>query len=195
LIGLTGVLWKGTITDARTFLSLRRHQVNLQPALTCPTPNHRYYRPFTPPPWETTDDRIRGGSSQSYFSPVLDNGASFNGTLDIKTLGGAGFASQFSPTIDNGNLSAYDGLEISLGKGDGKVYTLIIKDEKSPGKRLDGRKEASINWEVDFEAGKDGGIVWKPWTEFKATYRGKEKEDAGSLREEHVERVGIMMRR
>jgi len=130
-------------------------------------------------------------------------------------LGGAGFASQFSSNSDNGderisnnevastttkgeetwNLSAYDGIEISLGKGDGKVYTLILKDEKSPGEREDGRKQASINWEVDFEAGMDGGKVWKPWTDFKATYRGKEKEDAGSLKTEHVSRIGIMMRR
>jgi len=130
-------------------------------------------------------------------------------------LGGAGFASQFSLYSDNGdegtskaevagmatngektwNLSAYDGIEISLGKGDGKLYTLILKDEKSPGEREDGRKQASINWEVDFEVGKDGGKVWKPWTDFKATYRGKDKEDAGSLRTEHVRRIGLMMRR
>lgn len=93
------------------------------------------------------------------------------------------------------NLSAYDGIEISHGKGDGKVYTLILKDEKSPGGREDGRKQASINWEVDFEAGKNGGTVRKLWKDLKATYRGKEKEDAGSLRTEHVSRIGIMMRR
>lgn len=93
------------------------------------------------------------------------------------------------------NLSAYDGIEISHGQGDGKVYTLILKDRESPGRMEDGTKKASINWEVDFEAGKTGGTVWKPWTYFKATYRGKEKEDARSLRTEHVSRIGIMMRR
>ncbi len=93
------------------------------------------------------------------------------------------------------DLSVYDGIEISYGKGDGKVYTLILKDQKSPGEREDGRQQASINWEVDFEAGKNGGTVWKPWRDFKATYRGKEKEDAGSLRTEHVSRIGIMIRR
>lgn len=96
---------------------------------------------------------------------------------------------------DSWNLSAYDGIEISHGKGDGKVYTLILKDAKSPGEREDGRQQANISWEVEFEAGKNGGKVWKPWRDFKATYRGKETEDAGSLRTEHVSRIGIMMRR
>lgn len=101
-------------------------------------------------------------------------------------------------TVDDGkawNLSAYDGIEIDVGKGDGKVYTLILKDEKSPGKRDDGREQASINWEVDFKAGKGGGRVWKSWKDFRATFRGKEKLDVGSLRTDQVRRVGIMMRR
>ena len=34
-----------------------------------------------------------------------------------------------------------------------------------------------------------------PWEDFKATYRGKEKKDAGKLKTGEVRRVGIMMRR
>ena len=179
------------------------------------TLNHKHHRPFVPPSWKTTDDRVRGGSSQSYLSPLADNGASFRGILDIKTLGGAGFASQFSPVNidDEGSqgikegvsekttsdevwdLSIYDGIEIDIGEGDGKVYTLILRDDKCPGKREDRREKAGINWEVEFEAQGDGGKVWKPWKDFKATYRGKEKEDVGRLRTEQVKRVGIMLRR
>ena len=95
-----------------------------------------------------------------------------------------------------------------MGKGDGKVYTLILKDEAAAGKREDGREKAGVNWEVDFQVGEDGKgeggkevggddvtKVWVPWEDFKATFRGKEKEDAGELKKGEVRRVGLMMRR
>ena len=95
-----------------------------------------------------------------------------------------------------------------MGKGDGKVYTLILKDEEAAGKREDGREKAGINWEVDFEVreegaeggeqeGDSGGVtrIWVPWKEFKATYRGKEKTDARELKKGEVRRIGLMMRR
>lgn len=151
---------------------------------------------------------MRGGSSHSYLSALPGNGARFYGRLDIQTLGGAGFASQFSPISEqasNGNemggneivwdLSEYDGIQISLGKGDGKIYTFILKDESSDGKREDGREKAGINWEVELKAEKGGLSVWKPWGEFKAFYRGKEKDDAGSLKTGQIGRIGLMMRR
>ena len=95
------------------------------------------------------------------------------------------------------------------------MYTLILKDEESGGKRDDGREKAGISWEVEFKAGqkkeavneegdnnetsekrKNTSItVWVPWEDFKATYRGKEKKDAGELKTGEVRRVGIMMRR
>lgn len=162
---------------------------------------------------------MRGGASQSYLEPLPNNSARFHGRLDTSTLGGAGFASQFSPLEVAGesgdkecwNLSAYDGVEIVVGKGDGKVYTLILKDEMPGEKREDGREKAGVNWEVEFKAGKieddeeveknevcidsSSTTVWVPWDEFKATYRGKEKKDAGPLKTNGVSRIGLMMRR
>lgn len=159
---------------------------------------------------------MRGGSSHSYLSALPGNGARFHGNLDTQTLGGAGFASQFSPTSEqngtqtvtiastdvgpNGkeviwDLGKYDGIQIALGKSDGKVYTFILKDESTAGKREDGREKAGINWEVEIRAEKEGVSVWKPWREFKATYRGKEKEDAGNLNTRKIKRIGLMMRR
>ena len=109
-----------------------------------------------------------------------------------------------------------------MEEGDGKVYTLILKDEKAAGKREDGREKAGMNWEVDFMVGRkeaSGGAgiegrekgekesavvdddvgttttIWVPWEDFKATYRGKEKEDAGELKRGEVRKVGFMMRR
>lgn len=174
--------------------------------------------PFLPPPWTTTDDRVRGGSSISHLTALPNNCARFHGHLDTSTLGGAGFASQFSPLEVPSNpetneskgswdLSTYNGIEVAVGNGDGKTYTLILKDELRDEKREDGREKAGVNWEVEFEAGSgeeggekegdknNGTRIWVPWGEFKATFRGKEKKDAGNLKTGEVRRVGLMMRR
>ncbi|KAL8944478.1 MAG: hypothetical protein Q9211_000575 [Gyalolechia sp. 1 TL-2023] len=170
-------------------------------------------RPWIPPSWHTSDDRVRGGSSTSSLSALLDNCALFTGHLDIETLGGAGFASQFQSAAcgqDNEdstsygvwNLSAYDGIEIDVAAADGKVYTLVLKDEYPQDKRDDGRERAGVNWEAEFRlaedenAGKRGGkTVWIPWSALKATYRGKEKKDAGDIRTSEIKRLGFMIRR
>lgn len=62
----------------------------------------------------------------------------FVGHLDTQTLGGAGLAAQFSP-IGEGegwDLTGYDGMEVRVGEqkdGDGKGYTLVVKDASSKG--------------------------------------------------------------
>ena len=183
-----------------------------------PLPLFGLSTPFLPPPWTITDDRVRGGSSTSHLVARPSKTARFYGHLDTSTLGGAGFASQFSP-INEGkenkakwDLSAYDGIEIQLGAGDGKVYTFILKDEQAAEKREDGRESAGISWEVEFDAPNSGNEdeddsaktakdtdagtkIWLPWTSFKATYRGKEKPDAEPLKTGEIRRVGLMMRR
>lgn len=105
------------------------------------------------------------------------------------------------------DLSGYDGVEVEVGKADEKIFTLILKDEATTDKREDVREKAGVNWEYDFRIGGvtgkakgkegEGGreIVWVPWSGFKATYRGKEKEDAGELKKGGVRSVGFMMRR
>jgi hypothetical protein len=92
---------------------------------------------------------VRGGSSQSYLD-FSGKTANFHGTLDIKTLGGAGFASQRTVTdSDVWDLSAYSGIHLALGKTDGNKYTFVIKDEVLP---LDegGREQSTISWEYVF---------------------------------------------
>ena len=243
----------------------------------------QYYRPWLPPPWITTDDRVRGGSSRSNLSAEKDNRARFYGDLDIEKLGGAGFASQFSPvraadtasgagdsdpTDEDGNrsptaqaesedradikkwdLNDYDGVEVVYSTATStlstaknftpeannknsneddkplKIYTLILKDRGEKDElRVDGRAKSGVNWEYDFHFG-DGDVVpdrdalgsdpgpdyvdgkgpgkvadvaksiWIPWGQFRATFRGREVDDAGELRKDGVWRVGIMMRR
>ena len=105
------------------------------------------------------------------------------------------------------DLSAYEGIELVVGKGDGKAYTFIVRDEVQRGKRKDGRDKAGISWEVEFaapgdgedqkgsEEGMRGEVIWVPWTALKATYRGKEIDKPGKLKVDRIRRLGIMMRR
>ncbi|KAI8936307.1 hypothetical protein NX059_006725 [Plenodomus lindquistii] len=142
--------------------------------------------------WTSSDDRVRGGSSQSYLT-IKGSSASFHGTLDITTLGGAGFASQRTTGEDRSwDFSAYDGLHIQLGKHDGKKYTLTLKDQILP-LMADGREQSTISYEYVFSNAGAGGL-FVPWHAFKATYRGKEKKDAKPLNTKSVKRWSIMMR-
>lgn len=102
--------------------------------------------------------------------------------------------------------------------GKGKVFTLILKDRGQEEElREDGRAKAGVNWEFDFRdgegekaigvaeeeerRGEDSGggnqskKIWIPWQAFRATFRGKDVDDAGEFRKDAVWRVGIMMRR
>lgn len=148
--------------------------------------------------WTTSDDRVRGGSSQSYLtvSDTDKTHASLSGHLDTSTLGGAGFASQHSRGELALDLSSYEGILIIVAgqfKADGKRYVLTLKDELlSP--RKDGRETSSISWEAAFAAEKPGEIKL-PWKVFKATYRGRHEPDAKPLDRGNIKRLGLMMRR
>jgi len=142
--------------------------------------------------WTASDDRVRGGKSQSYLDIVGDS-ARFYGNLDITALGGAGFASQRTTGDDRSwNLTGYDGIHLSLGEHDGKKYTLTLKDEILP-LMADGREQSSLSYEYDFDS-KNEMEIFVPWHALNATYRGREQEDAKPLNVESVKRISLMMR-
>ncbi|KAF2691287.1 CIA30-domain-containing protein [Lentithecium fluviatile CBS 122367] len=149
--------------------------------------------------WTASDDRVRGGKSQSHLD-ISKSSARFYGNLDIKTLGGAGFASQRTTSEEKTwNLSDYDGIQINLGKSDGKRYTFILKDELLSPKLENGREQATVSYEYDFTNPEDAAqaehsFVFVPWKDFTPTYRGKEKKDAKALDRKNVKRFSIMMR-
>ncbi|RAL11222.1 CIA30 family protein [Aspergillus homomorphus CBS 101889] len=154
--------------------------------------------PWIPTDWTSSDDRVRGGASHSYLTITSSSNdqttARFHGTLDIKTLGGAGFASQrTTTTTKEWDLSPFSGLEVHIPRGDDKRYTLNLKDEILPS-RPDGRERSSLSWEVDFTVPKGGGVLRFPWKEFRPTYRGREVEGVEPLDLARVRRVGIMVR-
>ncbi|KAG6363834.1 hypothetical protein INS49_008937 [Diaporthe citri] len=174
-------------------------------------------------PWDASqftasDDRVRGGKSQSYLtvlsapasSASSSSQAEFSGHLDITALGGAGFASQRTADgVPGWDLSSYDALVLDVARADDRRYTLTLKDEVLP-RRPDGRDQSSVSWEYDFVVGAgkgstsaagDGGgskadstRVVIPFGEFKPTYRGKPKPDAEPLDLKNVRRMTFMMR-
>lgn len=152
--------------------------------------------------WTASDDRVRGGKSQSYLDCSDEKLGRFHGNLDIKTLGGAGFASQRTTGEDRKwDLSKHAGIKLSIEKGDSEFdrptprhpnggvsltchaeqrYTLILKDELLPPKAENGREQATISYEADFElppqtqpGGTKNRLVFIPWKSLNATYRGK----------------------
>jgi len=153
-------------------------------------------KPWSPLDWTSSDDRVRGGSSISELScNPLSPTAIFHGNLDIKTLGGAGFASQRTTGEErNWDLTKYEGLVLDIAKSDEKQYTLTLKDELLP-KSPNGREQSTVSWEYDFKVESDGAKVYVYWDDFKPTYRGREKKDAKPLDLKHVKRISFMMRR
>jgi hypothetical protein len=144
--------------------------------------------------WTASDDRVRGGSSVSNLVPTAQ-GVRFYGTLDIETLGGAGFASQ--RTIgheDTWDLTGHDGIELNILPLDYQRYTFSLTDEIAK-RRPDGREKSVLVWEYDFCTRKTGCKVRVPWRELKPTYRGKPVEDARPLDLSRVKRFRIMARR
>lgn len=179
----------------------------------------QFPRPWDASQFTASDDRVRGGKSQSYLTVLgppsatapadpsrpgtFASRAEFSGHLDIATLGGAGFASQ--RTVDDipaWDLSGYDTLVLDVDRADGKKYTVTLKNETLP-KRPDGREQSSISWEYDFVVKGDRGVDGKtssapvviPFTAFQPTYRGKAKPDAKPLDLKDIKRISFMMRR
>ncbi|KAJ6111930.1 hypothetical protein N7523_007991 [Penicillium sp. IBT 18751x] len=144
--------------------------------------------------WTSSDDRVRGGASHSTLTCSPSSlVAKFHGNLDITTLGGAGFASQRTTGEDRTwNLSRYDGIELVIDHADNKLYTLTLKDEILP-KRPDGREQSTLSWEFDFRA-EGRKTIFVKWSDFRPTYRGKEKKDVEPLDLKNIKRFSIMIR-
>ena len=138
---------------------------------------------------------------QSFMDCSTDTGK-FYGTLDIKTLGGAGFASQRTTGDDREwDLSGYEGVAIDIAAIDDKTYTFILKDELLPRNPDNGREEATLSYEYDFTAStlqrsaNGDSLLFIPWNSLKATYRGREKKDGPPLDLKQIRRISIMNRR
>lgn len=159
------------------------------------------HRPWDEAGFTAVDDRVRGGSSVSHLIVNADRtAATFNGTLDTKTLGGAGFASQRTVDPFLVDLTGVGALIADVVvPADNKTYTLTLKNDILP-TGPDGREQSTVSWEYDFVALGDGDKegetkqVKMPIDQFKPTYRGRPAEDA-KLDLANIKRISFMMRR
>ncbi|EPY51910.1 CIA30 family protein [Schizosaccharomyces cryophilus OY26] len=148
--------------------------------------------------FRAVDDRVRGGSSTSHLTAEKDNDsnsyARFWGTLDTKTLGGAGFASQ-ATNIPNRkwNLREFDGIEINIAKSDNFKYTFIIKDDHQ---NKDEHERSTLSYEYDFCPGfsKEDQSIYMPFSEFQPTFRGRPVEGAPPLDTSQIVQFSFMIR-
>lgn len=154
--------------------------------------------------WAAINDSVRGGMSTSFLKPKNDSSAVFSGHLDVKTLGGVGFASQRTIFTEPHDFTQFDGIELMLGKSDGKRYSLMLKDEVLP-KLPNGLERSSVNWEYEFSfppasssSGDDGkgDVLTIRWDDFEPTFRGKPlKYSDRGLDVGKIQRISFMMRR
>lgn len=144
-----------------------------------------------------SDDRVRGGSSRSTLEAnATRTSVRFHGTLDTTTLGGAGFASQrTTSTTQTWNLSDYAGLELRLGVGDGKRYTLNLKT-CLPDKMRDNpaRDASTVEYAYTFVGAAEPSKLFVAWDQFEAFYRGRKVDDAPPLDTAGIRRWSIMIR-
>ncbi|KAL7748821.1 lumenal Hsp70 protein [Sorochytrium milnesiophthora] len=137
---------------------------------------------WLPALWHAVDDRVRGGQSHSYLTllqtevddPVV---ALFHGTLDIDTLGGAGFASQRIQAPDHfhsvlGGIKDSETairLAVSSKHSDDKRYSLnLYKHQAAPSER-------QVEFKAYFNA---SATVELEWTAFKPHFNGRPVERA-----------------
>ncbi|KAK5675479.1 hypothetical protein LTS10_011923 [Elasticomyces elasticus] len=175
--------------------------------------------------WTASDDSVRGGKSSSHLNiSAADSTARFYGHLDIKTLGGAGFASQ--KTSGDWDLSEHVAIQLHVKKGDKSVLSItsafqslipgqkaiylyvqlthkakshsdmhkqgvvyvILKDKLLSPNPENGREQATISYEADFDlppqtipGNTHDRTVIIPFASLNATYRGKLQKDAPAL--------------
>ncbi|RSH92630.1 hypothetical protein EHS25_008075 [Saitozyma podzolica] len=160
--------------------------------------------------WTAVDDRVRGGSSRSHLDPVevevkgkSTKAARFWGTLDIKTLGGAGFSSQryiFGPRPLSLPRNEFKGIYLSVlldkqsliiapsdspshaGTAQPTHFTVVLKTtirpEPNPPKVPPSPEPASLSYEATFSSpaflSSSPTKICLPWDDFRVTYRGRE---------------------
>ncbi|SCZ96411.1 BZ3500_MvSof-1268-A1-R1_Chr8-2g10176 [Microbotryum saponariae] len=167
------------------------------------------------------DDQVRGGVSTSSFTiekpPHTHTIGVFSGHLDIKTLGGAGFASQSAVFRKTKPLSlprsSYSGLLLTILRPSNEVsvtttpittkkpskptsFVLTLKSSP-PVTRPDGRMEAGISYEYAFKTddfdGKEKQIQME-WDGFIATYRGRADKNFAKLDPNKLYELSFMCR-
>lgn len=97
-------------------------------------------------------------------------------------------------------MADYEGIELLLTDADAKQYTFVLKDQLLSPNLATGRDQSTISYKYDFqvamERGEDKTVsAYISWKDLKATYRGKEENDALPLNTGSKKRMSFTMRR
>lgn len=126
------------------------------------------------------NDQVRGGSSTSYLE-VQSAFVRFYGHLDTFTLGGAGFASQKTIADSPWDFAEYKGLLVRIESGDGKKYSINLKNP-----------DRDIEYRYSFQSLLNPVTLVIPWSDFIATYRGRDMPSSPKLDPSSISSLSIM---
>ena len=133
-------------------------------------------------PWQTINDTVMGGVSESSLQPDGKGSALFAGTVSLQNNGG--FCSTSSRGNKNYDLSGFQGVEARV-KGDGKTYKLTVKTDTG----FNG-----FAYQYSFVTKKDEWLVVRaPFNEFAARFRGRAKSDAPAVTSSEIKSFGFLI--
>ena len=133
-------------------------------------------------PWQTVNDTVMGGVSESSLKPGGKGTALFTGTVSLKNSGG--FCTASSRENKNYDLTGYNGIAARI-KGDGKIYKLTLKADSS---------FTGFAYQFDLATKKDQWLtVRAPFKEFAARFRGQPKPDAPAINSAEIKSFGFLI--
>ena len=131
--------------------------------------------------WNTVNDGVMGGLSQSRLSSATDTTAVFEGVLSLENNGG--FASVRRAPTDY-FISGATAIEVEV-KGDGRRYQFRVRTNDG----FDG-----VAYRAFFDTAPD---EWRrveiPLSQFRATYRGRSVPDAPQLDPAKIRQLGFLL--
>lgn len=131
--------------------------------------------------WETINDVVMGGVSESRVSVTENKTALFQGVVSLENYGGFSSMRTHPGEFD---LSGYHGL-IARVKGDGKDYRLRLRTDNS---------HDGIAYQAYFSTEKDTWITARlSFDAFIPVFRGRVIEDAPELNVSGIRRIGFMI--
>jgi len=133
-------------------------------------------------PWQTVNDTVMGGVSESSLKPGGRGTALFTGTVSLKNSGG--FCTASSRENKDYDLSGYTGIAARV-RGDGKAYKLTLKADTS----FNG-----FAYQFDVATKKDQWMTIRaPFKEFTARFRGKPKPEAPAVKTSAITSFGFLI--
>jgi monofunctional biosynthetic peptidoglycan transglycosylase len=132
--------------------------------------------------WQTVNDTVMGGVSESSLQPGGKGTAIFKGTVSLKNNGG--FCTASSRDNKKYDLSSFKGVAVRV-KGDGKRYMFTLKT---------GDNFSGYAYQFPFVTQKDTWItVTVPFKDFVARFRGEPVPGAPPVKSSEITSFGFLI--